>query len=47
MLQIEYFIQIPMEMVGNVGYLLIDLFERVAYDSPPKFARSISTGFPQ
>jgi hypothetical protein len=47
MLQIKYLIQLPMEVIGNVGYLLIDLIERVADYSPPKVAKSISTGFPQ
>lgn len=34
--------QIPVEMVGDVGYLLVQGFEGVAYDSPPKFDRLIS-----
>jgi hypothetical protein len=33
----------PVKVVGQVGYLLVQAFERVAYDSPPRLAKSTST----
>ena len=42
MLQIEDIVQRPVEMIGNVGYLLMQAFEGVAYDTPPSRARSTS-----
>jgi len=32
----------PMEVIGDVGYLLAQAFKGVAYDSPPRSARSTS-----
>lgn len=34
MLQLEYFGERPVEVIGNVGYLLIELIEGVAYYPP-------------
>ena len=45
--QPQYFVQLPVKMVGNVGYLLVQLVERIAGYSPPKVDKSTSTGFPQ
>jgi hypothetical protein len=38
----QHFVHGPMEMVGDVGYLLVQAVEGVAYDTPPKLARSTS-----
>ena len=32
----------PVEVIGDVGYLLVQAVEGVAYDSPPRLARSTS-----
>ena len=32
--QVEDVLERPVEVVGDVGYLLVELVERVAYDSP-------------
>ena len=32
----------PVKVIGDVGYLLVQAVERVAYDTPPKLARSTS-----
>jgi hypothetical protein len=42
MLQVEDFIRRPMEVVSDIGYLLVEMVERVAYDTPPRLARSTS-----
>jgi len=42
-LQIQNIQHGPVEMVRNIGYLLIDPFEGVACYSPPRFAKSTST----
>jgi hypothetical protein len=34
--------QWPMELIGDVGYLLVQTVEGVAYDSPPRSAKSTS-----
>jgi hypothetical protein len=34
MFHFQNILQRPVKVVGNVGYLLIQLFEGVAYDSP-------------
>lgn len=36
------FLKWPMEVIGDVGYLLVQAFKGVAYDSPPRSARSTS-----
>ena len=41
-LQLQDFLQGPVEVVGNEGYLLLELFQGVAYDSPDA-ATSTST----
>ena len=38
----QHFVHGPMEVIGDVGYLLVQAVERVAYDTPPKLARSTS-----
>ena len=38
----ENLIQWPVKVVGQVGYLLVQSIEGVAYDSPPRLARSTS-----
>ena len=40
--QVQDIVQRPMKVVGNVGYLLVQSVEGVAYDSPPRLARSTS-----
>jgi hypothetical protein len=45
MIQIKNGFRLPVEVVGDVGYLLVELFQRVAYDSPPKVDKSTSNGF--
>ena len=43
MFEIENLIQRPMEVIRDIGYLLVQAFERVAYDPPARFAKSTST----
>jgi len=45
MIQIKNGFRLPVEVVGDVGYLLVELFQRVAYDSPPRVDKSTSKGF--
>ena len=45
--QIEDMVQRPVKVIGNVGYLLMQAFEGVAYDTPPKRARSTSNSLSQ
>ena len=40
--QVQDIVRRPVKMVGDVGYLLVQAIEGVAYDSPPKLARLIS-----
>lgn len=41
MFHLQHLLLGPVKMVGNVGYLLVQLIEGVAYD-PPRLARSTS-----
>jgi len=41
MLQIHDLVERPMEMIGDVGYLLVEAFQGVAYNSPT--AATVST----
>jgi hypothetical protein len=41
-LEIQDVVQRPMKVIGDVGYLLVQVVEGVAYDSPPRLARSTS-----
>jgi hypothetical protein len=36
-LQVQDLVEWPVEMIGQVGYLLVELVERVAYDPPGPF----------
>jgi len=46
MLQIHDLVERPMEMVGNVGYLLVEALQGVAYNSPIAAAVSTSNWCP-
>ena len=47
MIHFKDVIRLPVEEIGNIGYLLTQLIEGVADQSPPGAARSTSKGSPQ
>lgn len=47
MFQLQDIIQRPVKVIRNVGYLLMQAFERVAYNTPPRRARSTSSSLLQ
>jgi hypothetical protein len=40
--QMQDVVQRPVKVIRDVGYLLVQAIKGVAYDSPPRFARSSS-----
>ena len=40
--EIENLSQGPVKVISDIGYLLVQAFEGVAYDCPPRFAKSSS-----
>ena len=46
-LQVQNAVQRPVEVIGDIGYLLVQAVEGVAYNPPASFARSTSNSPPQ